>query len=246
MSVQAMTWVWKHSQAKPTDRFVLLAIADVASDEGEVSAYARSQSAIQRKTGLDRRTIQRSVDRLLDIGELAVLAGGDGRRSTDYYMPMGREIEGRQSAAPAAAERPPRGGAETPLGRQSAAPIIPSLSVVPPSLPVPLPSPKARASRLPDEFLLTPAMREWASAEAPHVDLRSETAKFCDHWRSSSGANARKLDWVAAWRNWIRRAGERNGNGHINGNLSKQQQSRANLAAWAALQTAAEQGAIGR
>ena len=35
---------------------------------------------------------------------------------------------------------------------------------------------------------------------------KSETDKFIDHFRSASGANARKVDWPAAWRNWMRRA----------------------------------------
>ncbi len=39
----------------------------------------------------------------------------------------------------------------------------------------------------------------------PHQAER-EAAKFCDHWRAASGSNATKLDWAAAWRNWIRRS----------------------------------------
>jgi hypothetical protein len=52
-------------------------------------------------------------------------------------------------------------------------------------------------------------MVAWATANVPHVDGRRETAKFIDHWRAASGAVARKADWVAAWRNWMRKADER-------------------------------------
>lgn len=62
------------------------------------------------------------------------------------------------------------------------------------------------ARRLPDDFAVTAEMVAWHQANTPHVDGRRETEKFIDHWRSASGANARKRDWVAAWRNWMRKA----------------------------------------
>lgn len=49
----------------------------------------------------------------------------------------------------------------------------------------------------------------WARENVPNVDGRLETQKFKDHWKAASGANARKKDWVAAWRNWMRGADER-------------------------------------
>lgn len=68
-----------------------------------------------------------------------------------------------------------------------------------------------RGSRIPDDFVVTPEMVVWARENVPHVDGRIETAKFIDYWRSSSGARARKTDWVATWRNWMRTADERRG-----------------------------------
>jgi hypothetical protein len=72
------------------------------------------------------------------------------------------------------------------------------------------------ARRLPDDFAVTREMVAWARANVPNVDGRVQTQKFTDHWKAASGANARKKDWVAAWRNWMRTADERlaqNGNG---------------------------------
>jgi hypothetical protein len=71
-----------------------------------------------------------------------------------------------------------------------------------------------RASRLPAEFKPTMEMVAWARKEVPHVDGRLETQKFIDHWTAASGATARKLDWVAAWRNWMRKADEQLGRGN--------------------------------
>jgi len=69
-------------------------------------------------------------------------------------------------------------------------------------------SPQKRATRIPEDFEVTPAMVEWARSEVPNVDGRRETQKFMDHFRAASGATARKQDWVSAWRNWMRKADE--------------------------------------
>lgn len=60
------------------------------------------------------------------------------------------------------------------------------------------------AKRLPEDFLLTDPRT--ATAKAEGADPEREFAKFTDHWRSASGANARKHDWDAAWRNWCRKS----------------------------------------
>lgn len=60
-----------------------------------------------------------------------------------------------------------------------------------------------RKARLPDQFLVTGPMRQWALESVPAVDLKTETENFCDYWR---GAGGTKLDWVATWRTWMRKA----------------------------------------
>ena len=52
-------------------------------------------------------------------------------------------------------------------------------------------------------------MFEWFRENCPHVDGKTEHAKFCDYWRAKPGKDGRKLDWVATWRNWMRTAEER-------------------------------------
>jgi hypothetical protein len=50
-------------------------------------------------------------------------------------------------------------------------------------------------------------MTAWAGQELgldPDT-IRRETEKFTDHFRAKGEA---KLDWAAAWRNWMRRAAE--------------------------------------
>lgn len=61
------------------------------------------------------------------------------------------------------------------------------------------------ASTIPDNFTVTAEMVAWAQQETPLADGRRETAAFIDHWKQAT-KNHRKRDWVAAWRNWMRKA----------------------------------------
>lgn len=61
-------------------------------------------------------------------------------------------------------------------------------------------------TRLPDDFIPSPEMREWFVKNCPHVDGKREHAQFCDYWRAKPGKDGRKLDWPATWRNWMRTA----------------------------------------
>lgn len=49
-------------------------------------------------------------------------------------------------------------------------------------------------------------MVSWARENAPDVNGKLETESFIDYWRGASGAKARKRDWTATWRNWMRKA----------------------------------------
>lgn len=64
---------------------------------------------------------------------------------------------------------------------------------------------RKRAAPLPADFAVTDSMREWAKANSVTVDLDAETRKFVD-WCRANGKSYK--DHIAAWRNWIRKAGE--------------------------------------
>jgi hypothetical protein len=60
-----------------------------------------------------------------------------------------------------------------------------------------------RGTRIPEPFLLTKVMREYAESKRPAVDILEETEKFVNHYRGKTGRDATKLDWIATWKNWI-------------------------------------------
>ena len=61
-------------------------------------------------------------------------------------------------------------------------------------------------SRLPEDWKLPPDWRAWARRERPEIDPDAEADKFRDFWHAKAGKDARKANWQATWRNWIRNA----------------------------------------
>lgn len=89
MSLDAQDWVWNHSQSKGTARLVLLAIADKAYGKS-CSAYAGTTMLVQR-TNAARSSVVAAVDKLIQLGELAVVEGQQGPRGeTVYTMPKAK------------------------------------------------------------------------------------------------------------------------------------------------------------
>ncbi|WP_273756929.1 YdaU family protein [Bartonella sp. MM73XJBT] len=88
-----------------------------------------------------------------------------------------------------------------------------------------------RGCRLPADF---EPDYDFALAEGlPPERIKIEIAKFRDFWKAKAGKDARKTDWKATWRNWIRKAIDdlektknTNNNGGNNGNFSKDQKTR--------------------
>ena len=69
-------------------------------------------------------------------------------------------------------------------------------------------APKKRATRLPDDW--RPDREYWEAAQLINKDLTQDwfvqvAHKFKDYWIAKSGKDATKADWLATWRNWIRR-----------------------------------------
>lgn len=70
-------------------------------------------------------------------------------------------------------------------------------------------SPPSRGSRLPPDW--TPGPEHEAFAESlgfRNGAATAELAKFRDYWAAQPGEKGRKADWIATWRNWLRRASE--------------------------------------
>lgn len=101
-----MAWVWENSASSGAARLVLLAIADAANDTGR-EAYP-GMATIAAKANLDKRTAQRAIRSLVDLGELSVFANAGPNGTHRYAVNMSK---GRQDATPAGCH-----GGDTPPG----------------------------------------------------------------------------------------------------------------------------------
>lgn len=124
MSLDAQDWVWEHSQAKGTARIVLLAIADKASG-ANCQAYAGTTMLVKRSKAA-RSSVVVAVDKLIDIGELAIVEGQKGPGGeTVYTLPLARGhvrelAEGGPKTGPV--QNPDRSENRTPGGPKTGPP----------------------------------------------------------------------------------------------------------------------------
>jgi hypothetical protein len=72
-----MTAVWEHSRAEGSDLLVLLALADIADDDGECWP---SVGYLAKKCRIDTRTVQRRIRSLEELSEVVVIRNGGKTR----------------------------------------------------------------------------------------------------------------------------------------------------------------------
>lgn len=66
---------------------------------------------------------------------------------------------------------------------------------------------KSTGTRLPADWQLPKAWGDWALEDNGALtadDVRLEGEKFRDFWLAKAGKDARKVDWKATWRSWMR------------------------------------------
>jgi hypothetical protein len=70
-------------------------------------------------------------------------------------------------------------------------------------------APPTKGTLIADDFWMTEDMITWGKQKAPLVNGTRETEKFVNYWKSKTGKDATKKDWVRTWRNWMLNAQER-------------------------------------
>lgn len=68
--------------------------------------------------------------------------------------------------------------------------------------------PAKRGTRIHSDFAITDEMREWARKETPLVNVDAKLSAFIDYWAGVPGEKGVKLDWLATWRNSMRKQQE--------------------------------------
>jgi hypothetical protein len=134
--------------------------------------------------------------------------------------PSRKEVEEERRKKADAGRKGGLSSAKTRSATQAGAQAAASRLVQPPTRPDPTqeeqvlfaasktsaPKPEGRrGTRLPDDFDVTEDMKGWARKNTPTAGP-TDHAAFVDYWRSQPGTKGTKLDWVATWRNWMRKA----------------------------------------
>lgn len=211
MSVGAIDYAVKADGLHPTDKLVLILIANCVNDS-DGYGYP-SQRYLAERTGLTRETVNRSVLRLVESGHLQVThqyRENGGKRSNIYHV-GGAHVTQDHIGSDAGSHthvtqdhmKETEVSKRNKKQRESA----------------------SRASRLPDDWQLPDEWELWAKAERPDLHPKSVAAAFKDYWVSVSGSRATKRDWFAVWRNWIRREAK----------VGDKKQSSASVPSWADL-----------
>lgn len=168
---------------------------------------------------LTSKQIRGALERLVDRGVL--LTGRyseDARDRTNWYAfsDEKRFLDGVVAHLPSRANANAQGGdSDSPYGANAHAAGGKSLirtDVNADKKPDSVRRGEAQGTRLPKDWVLTRKWAMWA-LEDPAVNkagqwteehLRLQADKFRDHWHAKSGKDARKVDWLATWRNWCR------------------------------------------
>lgn len=225
MSHDATAWARKQQTGNTPAKFLLMMLADFAGSD--YSCWP-GQEKLSQLTEMSERTVRRATDLLVQLGLIRVFyryRDDNSRRSCRYQLLIdgpGTELpetvdwRSMKQAQPDSVTAEPPVTESAPTGQsvqqyRSESPVIPSKepSEVEPSLLNPGAARTAKATRIPDGFYPTPEMQAWFKAEQLHeviTDPRAEHEEFCDYWRAKPGPDARKVDWPATWRNWMRRA----------------------------------------
>lgn len=200
-----MAWV-KLDNAFPTHQKVI--------EAGQQAAWlyvcALCYAASHLTDGFVSRSVLRSfptvsrpllyANKLVSVGLWEELSDGSGWTIHDYmkHQTTREQVERSRSLA-SERVRKHRGNADvTPLRNADVTPLeekrIEEKRIV------------RRRSAPPSELQISPEMRAWAKSKGlEKLDLDRETQKMLDHHRAKGST---MLDWIAAWRTWMTRAGE--------------------------------------
>lgn len=109
MSIRVMSKVWDDEELSPTEKFILLSLADHADDDGY--CYP-SVARLVKRTGYSERTVQTAVKRLREVGKLRIDQNA-GPKGCNLFVIYPTHVTNTAAAAPPhqkhlAADAPPQ------------------------------------------------------------------------------------------------------------------------------------------
>lgn len=212
MAFEWMTWAVKQKVGKAGPKAVLIALCNYADEEGY--CYPSVQK-IRDITEQSDKTVRRALDYLVVIGLLERISRkrkADGTLSVYEYqiLTSGKNDQRhnlpvvKTTVSPAVKTTAHNQSVTyTEKDNPSGYPKRPPDKKVIENKPA---KPKRKtATRIPEDWDCSVKLGEWAMEQGlTRGEVVSAIENFIDHWRAASGQKARKHDWNAAFRTWIR------------------------------------------
>ena len=225
LSIKVMTAVFDHGPAAPSDRLMLLALADHADDSGVAWPGVER---LAHKCCVHRDTARRTLRRLEDEGWITTVTGGgtingEVGRTSRYQIVMERLAEqpgptptstrGSGSTTPTSTSGYPHvhvgptptstRGEPSVEPSKNPKPVIPSGEVAESRTPI---APERHPSRSIDGWAPRREFIEDLRKQFPGVDVRARYEAMVD-WKIAKGQTSRS--WEAELRDWVRRQFEK-------------------------------------
>ncbi len=203
-------WVIRSDKLHGTEKWVYITLLNRANAKGECWP---SLSTLQKEVGVSKNTVLKTLRSLENKGLILRLRRrGDGKEySSNLYRINAwegcSEIElGGSNENQGVVQELNKGGSNesqevlpievlpirsTTQGK-NAGEVIEVESV---------PGGTNTARQVPDPFILTTQMKEWAAKNVHGLDLVSETQEFVAYWRHGEGRGKRKKNWYLTWQN---------------------------------------------
>ncbi|KQQ22560.1 hypothetical protein ASF48_05085 [Rathayibacter sp. Leaf299] len=198
MSVKVSSWVWHDHggvQLNATELLVLIALADVADDNGRCVYYSseaeNSQAAWSEKCCVSVRTFIRTVRSLID-SELVSVTRQERTGTNDYRVLVPWAEETRS------ANLSPR---EVTSATEKTSDLSPRSSLTRRDVS----KAPSKGSRMTSDWSPSTEDLDFLLTDGPSLDVTVEVASFRDYWLAVPGQKGIKLDWSATWRNHVRR-----------------------------------------
>ena len=205
-----MSAIFESVSLGPTERLIMLALADHADDEGR--CYP-SVARIAQRTGLSERAVQTNVRSLIAAGYINVTIGGGKGHSNLYFISANPAADAPQTpqqmhpAADAPRSRcAPNPAADAPNPAADAP--EPPITIIEPSLKKTAPtSAEHSTARLPEGWVLSE--EGWAYARSqkiPDEVIADEALGFFAYWTDRKDRDSRKSErgWEQCWANRCR------------------------------------------
>jgi len=207
VSAEATAWVFRHSPYEHGAFAVHLALGDAANDLWDNQLWFGLEK-LAAKARVRRSTAQGAVATMVKDGYLETVKarGGPGTTAVHRFVFVeNAPIVFRQESTGPKTGRPKSGrvGSEQVQKTEQQVQNPESVPLIEPKEPKGSSRPRSRSTQIPDDFAVSDDMRRWASDKGIRSNLGEETEKFVDYYRSKGDC---RIDWVAAWRNWLRNA----------------------------------------